>query len=220
MRGESVEFDNAKASMPHGGSVAGGGLISFPGFREDAASFKIALKGDDIALDDALSSLGVDSKDMSGKVSGSVEFGGPLTTTLVSRVNGKFSVSLQDGHLARLKLFAGLTDYLAKNIPGVSMLVDQSNAEMVGSISNGVIRASKILISGGVFSITGNGTYSMPEDKIDITARVRIFRNDSIIGRLANPITWTFSKLLMEFRVYGSIDDPKWEYISVLERLL
>jgi hypothetical protein len=60
----------------------------------------------------------------------------------------------------------------------------------------------------------------MPEDKLDITARVRIFRNDSIIGRLANPITWTFSKLLMEFRVYGSIDDPKWEYISVLERLL
>ena len=220
MRGESVAFDNAKASMPHGGSVAGGGLISFPGFREDAASFKIALKGDDIALDDALSSLGVDSKDMSGKVSGSVEFGGPLTTALVSRVDGKFSVSLQDGYLARLKLFAGLTDYLAKNIPGVSTLVDQSNAEMEGTISNGVIRASKILISGGVFSITGNGTYSMPEDKIDITARVRIFRNDSVIGRLANPITWTFSKLLLEFRVYGSINDPQWKYISVLERLL
>ena len=91
---------------------------------------------------------------------------------------------------------------------------------MEGTISNGVIRASKILVSGGVFTITGSGTYSMPEDKLDITARVRIFRNDSIIGRLANPITWTFSKLLMEFRVYGSIDDPKWEYISVLERLL
>jgi hypothetical protein len=60
----------------------------------------------------------------------------------------------------------------------------------------------------------------MPEDKIDITARVRIFRNDSVIGRLANPITWTFSKLLLEFRVYGSINDPQWKYISVLERLL
>jgi hypothetical protein len=49
---------------------------------------------------------------------------------------------------------------------------------------------------------------------------VRIFRNDSVIGRLANPITWTFSKLLLEFRVYGSINDPQWKYISVLERLL
>jgi hypothetical protein len=91
---------------------------------------------------------------------------------------------------------------------------------MEGSISNGVIRASKILVSGGVFTITGSGTYSMPEDKLDITARVRIFKNNSIIGRLANPITWTFSKLLMEFKVYGSIDDPKWEYVSVIERLL
>ena len=220
LRGESVVFDNAKASMPHGGRIHGKGLISFPGFREDAASFRIALKGDGIALDDALSSLGIESGNMSGKVSGVVEFDGPLTTALVSRVNGKVSVSLRDGHLARLKLFAGLTDYLAKNIPGISSLVDQSNAEMEGSISNGVIRASKILVSGDVFTITGSGTYSMPEDKLDITARVRIFKNNSIIGRLANPITWTFSKLLMEFKVYGSIDDPKWEYVSVIERLL
>jgi hypothetical protein len=220
LRGESVVFDNAKASMPHGGRIQGKGLISFPGFREDAASFRIALKGDGIALNDALSSLGIESGNMSGKVSGAVEFDGPLTTALVSRVNGKVSVSLRDGHLARLKLFAGLTDYLAKNIPGISSLVDQSNAEMEGSISNGVIRASKILVSGDVFAITGIGTYSMPEDKLDITARVRIFKNNSIIGRLANPITWTFSKLLMEFKVYGSIDDPKWEYVSVIERLL
>ena len=130
------------------------------------------------------------------------------------------SVSLRDGHLARLKLFAGLTDYLARKIPGISSLVDQSNAEVEATISNGVITASKILVSGDVFAISGSGTYSIPEDKIDVTARVRILRNDSIIGRLANPITWTFSKLLMEFRVYGSIKSPKWEYISVLERLL
>ena len=117
-------------------------------------------------------------------------------------------------------MFAGLTGYLAKNIPGVSSLVDQSDAEIECTIENGVIRASKIQISGDVFSIAGSGTYSMPEDKIDITARVRIFKNDSIIGKLANPLTWTFSKLLMEFKVSGSIDNPKWEYISVIERLL
>ncbi|MBR3822743.1 MAG: hypothetical protein IKJ37_14115 [Kiritimatiellae bacterium] len=49
---------------------------------------------------------------------------------------------------------------------------------------------------------------------------MRIFKNDSIIGKIADPITRTFSKLLMEFKVYGSLDDPKWEYISVIERLL
>ena len=220
LRGERVAFENAQASMPKGGDIKGSGLISIPGFREDGAVFNVALKGADIALDDALASLGVASGGMDGKVSGTVEFSGPLTTALASRVNGKLSLSLKDGHLARLKLFAGLTDYLARNVPGVSSLVDQSNAEIEGAISNGVIRASKILVSGDVFAIAGHGTYSMPEDKIDVTARVRIFKNDSFIGKLANPITWTFSKLLMEFKVYGSINDPKWEYISVIERLL
>ena len=75
-------------------------------------------------------------------------------------------------------------------------------------------------VSGDVFAITGKGTYSMPEDNLNFTARVRLFKNDSLIGKLANPITWTFSKLLLEFKVYGPLDDPKWDYISVLERLL
>ena len=220
LRGDRVAFDNAKASMPNGGDLNGDGLVSIPGFREDQAAFRVAIKGTDIALEDALASLGISSDVKEGKISGSVEFGGPLTTALVSRVDGKVSVSLRNGRLARLRLFAGLTDYLAKNVPGVSSLVDQSNAEVEGVISNGVINASKIMVSGGVFAITGSGTYSMPEDRIDAKVRVRIFKNDSLIGRLANPITWTFSKLLMEFKVYGPIDSPQWEYISVIERLL
>ena len=220
MRGASVSFTNAKGSMPNGGEITGDGQISFPDFKEEMASFRVSINGDDVALNDALSSLGINSGDMHGRVSCNVEFGGPLGSNIVSRVNGRASLSMKNGHLARLNLFAGLTDYLAKNIPGVSSLVDQSNASIECTITNGVIHASKIQISGDVFSIAGRGTYSMPDDKIDIKARVRIFRNDTILGKIANPITWTFSKLLLEFRVYGSIDDPKWEYISVLERLL
>jgi hypothetical protein len=88
------------------------------------------------------------------------------------------------------------------------------------TISNGVLRTSKLLVYGDVFKITGEGTYSMPDDNLDFTARVRLFKNDSIVGKIANPITWTFSKLLLEFKVYGPIDNPKWKYISVLDRLL
>ena len=220
VRGENITFENAKASMPHGGRIDGSGAISFPGFREENASFGISLGIDGIALDDALHSLGIDSGDMHGKVSGNIEFGGPLTTALASRVNGKAAISLKNGHLARINLFAGLTDYLAKSIPGISALVDQSDAEIECTISNGVVNASKILVSGDVFSITGSGTYSMPQDNLDITAQVHIFQNDSILGKITTPITWTFSKLLMEFKVYGSIDNPKWKYVSVIKRLL
>ena len=220
LRGDSVTFANATASMPHGGAIAGTGKISFPGFDSERASFKVSIKGRGISLEDASDVFGVEAGDKNGRISGAVEFEAPLTTALVSRVNGKASLKVEDGRLARLNLFAGLTDYLATHVPGVSSLVDQSNAEMECVISNGVIHASKVNVSGDVFAITGSGTYSMPEDKLDFTVRVRIFKNDSIIGKITAPFTWTFSKLLMEFKVYGPIDAPQWKYLSVIERLL
>ena len=105
-------------------------------------------------------------------------------------------------------------------MPGVSALVDQSSGEMECTISNGVMNVTRLDISGDVFSITGRGSYSIPEDDLDFTARVRIFKNDSIMGRIASPITWTFSKLLMEFKVNGPIDNPRWKYVSVIDRIL
>ncbi len=220
LRGDAVTFRNAHASLPHGGKITGTGLISFPGFDSERATFKVSIRGNGISMEDAAQVFGVEPGDKHGTLSGQVMFEAPLTTALVSRVNGKASLKVENGRLARLNLFAGLTDYLAKHVPGVSSLVDQSNAEMECVISNGVLHCSKINVSGDVFAITGSGTYSMPEDNLDFTARVRLFKNDSFIGKLANPITWTFSKLLLEFKVYGPIDAPKWKYISVLERLL
>ena len=87
-------------------------------------------------------------------------------------------------------------------------------------ISNGVLHATKVDVSGDIFAITGEGAYSIPDDNLDFKVRVRLFKNDSIIGKITNPITWTFSKLLLEFKVYGPIDNPRWDYISVIERLL
>ncbi len=220
LRGDSVHFDNAHSKTEHGGAIAGSGKIAFPGFDSDRASFGISIDGELIPFEDAATAFGMDSGDMRGKLSGHVEFEAPLSTALVSRINGKASVKVSDGQIARLKLFAGLTDYLAKTVPGISSLVDQSDAELECVISNGVIHATRVDVYGDVFKITGSGTYSIPDDALDFTARVRLFRNDSIMGRIANPITWTFSKLLLEFKVYGPLDAPEWKYISVVDRLL
>ena len=220
LRSDSVSFAEARSAMPHGGELTGQGFIAFPGFDSERARFGASINGKGIAIEDAAGALGFEVGDRHGRIDGHVEIEAPLTTALVSRVTGRANVKVRDGRLARLNLFAGLTDFLAKKVPGVSSLVDQSNAEMECVISNGVIHATKVNVSGDVFAITGHGTYSMPDDNLDFTARVRLFKNDSIIGRIANPITWTFSKLLLEFKVYGPIDSPKWKYISVLERLL
>ena len=40
------------------------------------------------------------------------------------------------------------------------------------------------------------------------------------MGKVVHPITWPFTKLLLEFRATGPVDSPKWEYISVIDRIL
>lgn len=221
LRGDNISFHDAKSKTRRGGAITGDGAISFPGFDESRATFRVAINGRDIPVEDAAEILGMQTSDMKGKISGRIEFDAPLASTgLVSRINGKASVKIHDGQIARLKLFAGLTDYLAKTVPGISSLVDQSNAELDCVITDGVIHTRKASVYGDIFKIECAGSYSMPDDNLDLTARVRLFRNDSIIGKIANPITWTFSKLLLEFKVYGSLENPQWKYITVVDRLL
>lgn len=56
---------------------------------------------------------------------------------------------------------------------------------------------------------------------LDFTVRVTLLKNESLLGKfLIRPILWPFSKLLMEFKVTGGLDAPRWEYISLLDRIL
>ena len=64
------------------------------------------------------------------------------------------------------------------------------------------------------------GTPSIPADNLDFTVRLQLLKNDSFLGKLVHPVMFPFTKLLLEFKVTGSADDPKWDYISVLDRIL
>ena len=65
------------------------------------------------------------------------------------------------------------------------------------------------------------GSYDIVRDELDFTARVKLLKDENILGKfLIRPVTWTFSKLLLEFRLKGSADDPRWEYVSVIDRMM
>ena len=127
---------------------------------------------------------------------------------------------MTDERLSQMRLFMGLTDYLAKNVPGVAGLVNQSQASADYTIVNGVISSDNIYIEGDVFTIKAWGSYDIPADNLDFTVRVQLLRNDSFFAKLVRPVTFPFTKLLLEFKVTGSVDNPKWNYISVLDRIL
>ena len=64
------------------------------------------------------------------------------------------------------------------------------------------------------------GQFDTVRDALDFQVRVQFTKKDSLVGKILHPLAWPFTKLLLEFRLSGSSDQPKWDYISVIDRVL
>ena len=220
LKGTEVTFSNARSAARHGGVITGSGRISVPEFKQENANFGVSVEASHLSLEDLANVFSFDLGDRRGIVEGRVEMTGPLKTNLTDRINGSGRISCRHGHLAQLNLFAGLTDLMAKRVPGIASLVNQSQGSLDFTITNGIFRTDNLLVEGKVFSIRGAGTYSIPDDRLDFNVRVQLLRDDSILGKLTHPVMWPFSKLLMEFNLFGSLAKPEWKYVSIIDRLL
>ena len=218
--GDTISFDDISMRGKDGGRYTGKAKLHIPASDPDSASFSMAFACRDGSLGEIADALGGDFGGRHGVVNSEAEVTGPMSTNLYSHVNGRGRVRVTEGRLAQMKLFMGLTDYLAANVPGVASLVNQSQASVDYTITNGVFASNNIFIEGAVFSIKASGTYDIPADKLDFTVRLQLLKNDSFLGKLVHPVMFPFTKLLLEFKVTGSVDDPKWNYISVLDRIL
>ena len=97
--------------------------------------------------------------------------------------------------------------------------MNQSQASCDFTIENGIIKSDNIFIEGGLISIKGWGEYDIVNDKLDVIVRVQFLKNESFIGAIVHPITWPFTKSFLEFKATGSVRDPEWDYISLLDRV-
>ena len=219
LRGTAVTFSDIHAVPQSGGSVGGTATISFPGFDASRAAFAVDIQGQDIQLADLADVFGLDAGIRHGVIDGALRMTAPLSTNLVAHLNGEGSLRCRDGYLSQMNLFAGFTDYLSAHVPGIAALVNQSQGSLDFTITNGVFYSDNLSVEGDVFSIHGHGHYDMNNDKLDMIVRAQLFKNDSFAAKLARPITWPFTKLLLEFHVFGSIRKPDWTYISPIDHL-
>lgn len=156
-----------------------------------------------------------------GKSSGKFVFRFPRSMgDDISKLNGEGSFRIEKGQVLRMKGFAGLLDLLASHIPGVSLFTDSTQASCSYVIDNGILKSDDIYIEGTVFSIKMYGQQDLVNDKLDFTVRVQFTKKDSMVGQLLHPLAWPFTKLLLEFKLTGSSEEPQWEYISVIDRVL
>ncbi len=223
LKGCDVMFTNVTAKSTRGGSLSGNGRISIPDFKQDNAKFKVDITCRDVPLTDVAETFKVDLGDRYGRVDANVSFSGPIASNAVSRLSGEGHVTSRDGHIAQMKIFACLTEYLARHVPGIAGLVNQSHGSIDFAITNGVFSTSNLRVEGEIFSIQAHGSYDIPKDSLDFTARVTLTKNESFLGKLATPITWPFanlSRMLFDFKIQGPIDNPSWTYNkNIMDRL-
>lgn len=220
LKGEGMEFTRVDARGKAGGKYDISARLDFPEYDADRMSFGMKAKVEEGTLDEIADFLGFDVGDRDGRVDGWCEFDGPIATNGVERLCGAGSVRIKEGHLAQMKLFAGLTKLLAERVPGVSYIVNQSDASADFTVTNGVLRTENVFIEGGLISLKGWGSYDIAKDDLDFTVRVQFLKNESLMGKLVHPVTWPFTKLLLEFKARGKIDNPEWDYISILDRII
>lgn len=217
---DRMDFTRIEAKGKSGGKFSGSAWLAFPGFDSERMTFGLKFACKDGSLEETADVLEFDLGERRGTVNGWCELSGPVSTNGVPGLCGRGSVRITDGHLAQMKLFAGLTKQLAEKVPGVGFLVNQSQASADYTITNGVFRSDNVFIEGGLISLKGWGSYDMVKDNLDFTVRVQFLKNESLLGKVVHPVTWPFTKLLLEFRATGPVDDPNWEYISILDRIL
>jgi len=213
-----VEVSRLSADS-YGGSLTG--RVAF--VRDGAAApprvdIHLAVRQVDVAS--ALADNHVASE-MGGRLDERLQLAFPWQPAPQAGMVGEGHFDIREGALLRIQLFAGLTDFLGRNVPGVDALLMQSNASLPFTVTNGMVRVEAFRVEGNLFSLTANGRCRLtpPDYPVEGVAQLRFFKQKTVAGMLARLVTLPISKM-MEFRVAGPVSHPHWSYIGLIDRLM
>jgi hypothetical protein len=213
----ATAITNFTSTTPAGGQVSGEIFLTPDAIGSNTA-YRTTLTFATMDLAELFEAFGSSNRPP-GKVNAWFDLNGHLGGDRIRHPTGQGRFALTEGSISRIPLFAGFTGYLARNVPGVETLVNQSNGSFNFNATNGLVTSRNVLIEGEVFSLSGKGHYAMPEDKLDFLVQAGIFKRGTLIGKFTRLLTLPFSKLLLEFRVQGSAANPTWEYLGILQRI-
>lgn len=209
---------NFKATSPCSGQYSGQASFDFPNYEATSTVFKTELQLNAVALEQISAAFNV-TNSRAGLVSGKLMLQGPTSGDTVAKLGGHGELQIADGVINQMRLFAGLTAYLSRNVPGISSLVNQSSGSLTFTMEDGILKTNNLRLEGDVFSLHGRGTYDINQDQLKFTIRANFFKSKSIVGKITHFVTFPFTRLLLEFKVFGSLEDPDWSYVTIIEKV-
>lgn len=158
------------------------------------------------------------TREFRGTLSGTFDLTGYLDDPGLRRLTGTGSVRIKDGRVFMLPVFGGLSKYLTRMIPGLGVLIGQSEVKTSFTLADGKAATEKILIEGDVLSLSGRGSYGF-DGALDFDVQVRLMKEHELVAKLLRVLTYPISRLF-EFRLCGQLSDPKWYPINFSTDLL
>jgi hypothetical protein len=152
--------------------------------------------------------LGASAAPYQGRLSLQLNAAGPLDTNNLEQIVGQGRLRITDGRIFQLPIFGGLTELLGKIIPGLNMVLRQTDADASFIIRDGRIRAKEVLIDGDVFSLRAEGDCHF-DGRLNFKVQINLLRRTALLGPLLRFAIMPISKAL-EFELTGTINKPHW----------
>lgn len=193
---------------------------SFSASTEGDQPFVFSVNAADVRTDPLRRIFDPGAPQSDGTIALSASLSGNLATNTLASLSGSASTRIRKAAITRIPLFAGLTDFIARNVAGIDLLVMQSDSDATLVITNGLATIGRVTIDGNMMSLVSKGKWRLdaPDMPVEGVAQVRFFHSRSLVGRLARLVTLPVSKF-MEFRVFGPVKNPKWNYIGIIDRI-
>lgn len=149
-----------------------------------------------------------------GKVYGSIELSGVAGTGHGATARGQGHLDVRRGRLFRIPLFGGMTEALARALPGVDLALKPTEARMPFEVRDGKVYSDDVQIDGDVLSLTARGSGTL-DGQLEFDVQVRPMTDKSVIGQAMRVLTYPLSRLF-EFRLDGRLDKPRWRPFSLI----
>lgn len=121
---------------------------------------------------------------------------------------GQGWIKIDGGRLFQIPLFGGLSEFLGRIVPGLSLLMRQTDARASFVIKDGKLNSDNIVIEGEVITLTGKGDYYWNGD-LDFAVQVKLLKQNTLVGGILQIAMAPVTKML-EFRLTGTVKDPHW----------
>ncbi len=143
-----------------------------------------------------------------GYLSGQLELDGFLNDPSGQTATGRGWIEIGAGRLFQFPLFGGLSEFLGHIVPGLSLIVRQTDARASFVIKDGKIHSDDIIIEGEVITLVCAGDYHLNGD-LDFTVQVKLLKKNTLVGGILQIALMPVTKML-EFRLTGTVKEPHW----------